>query len=256
MKAIVLAAGYGTRLRPLTNSVPKQLLPVGGRPILDWILERIRAVPQIDGVHLVTNSRFAPVFERWAEPNHVVVHDDGTTTNEGRLGAVGDLHLVVEQAGLDDKELLVIAGDNLFDFSLSEMADWWRAKGVGTSAVALYDCGDLELATQYGIASTNADDRIVDFVEKPSAPTSTLSATVVYMLAAEHARLIQTYISEGHGADNIGSFLGWLAERQPVYGWRFPGRWYDIGNLEQLAEADNHLRRLVGLPKRDAYEPD
>jgi glucose-1-phosphate thymidylyltransferase len=256
MKAVVLAAGYGTRLRPLTNSVPKQLLSVGGRPILDWILERIRDVPHIDGVHLVTNSRFAPDFERWAEPRRVVVHDDGTTTNDDRLGAVRDLQLVVERAGLADEELLVVAGDNLFDFSLSEMADWWRAKGAGTGAVALYDCGDLELATQYGIATTNADDRIVDFVEKPSAPSSTLSATVVYMLAADHVRLIQTYISDGHGTDNIGSFLGWLAERRPVYGYRFHGRWYDIGNLEQLAEADNHLRRLVGLPERDAYEPD
>jgi NDP-sugar pyrophosphorylase family protein len=185
-----------------------------------------------------------------------VVHDDGTTTNDDRLGAVRDLQLVVERAGLADEELLVVAGDNLFDFSLSEMADWWRGKGAGTGAVALYDCGDLELATQYGIATTNADDRIVDFVEKPSAPSSTLSATVVYMLAADHVRLIQTYISDGHGTDNIGSFLGWLAERRPVYGYRFHGRWYDIGNLEQLAEADNHLRRLVGLPERDAYEPD
>jgi glucose-1-phosphate thymidylyltransferase len=256
VNAVILAAGYATRLRPLTESVPKQLLPVGGRPIIDWILERIRDLDEIDAVHLVTNSRFAPTFEGWAASHRVVVHDDGTTTNDDRLGAVGDLRLVAERARLEVDELLVLAGDNLFEFSLSEMAEWWRAKGPGTSAVALYDCGDIELATHYGIASTDADDRIVDFVEKPSEPTSTLAATVVYLLAAEHVRLVEAYVSEGHGTDNIGSFLAWLAERQPVYGYRFPGRWYDIGNRDQLLEADNHLRRLVGLPERNAYELD
>lgn len=253
MKAVILAAGYATRLRPLTDSVPKQLLPLGGRPLLDWILDRVRELEDVDAVHLVTNSRFARDFERWAAPHLVAVHDDGTTSNDDRLGAVGDLRLVVDRAGLHGNELLVVAGDNLFEFSLPAMAAWWRAKGAGASAVALYDCGDLELATHYGIADTDDDGRIVHFVEKPSDPPSTLAATLVYLLAPEHARLLEPYLAGGLGADNAGSFLGWLAGREPVYGYRFEGRWHDIGNYEQLLEADNLLRRRAGLPERDAY---
>lgn len=253
MKAVILSAGYATRLRPLTDAVPKQLLPVGGRPMLDWIFERVRELAEIDEIHLVTNSRFAPDFSRWAAPKGVHVHDDGTSSNDDRLGAVGDLSLVIDEADLDGEELLVLAGDNLFEFSLPEYVAWWRAKPEPASTVALYDCGDLELATHYGIAETDGEDRIVYFVEKPSEPPSTLAATVVYLLSSQHARLIRAYLAEGHGTDNIGSFLGWLSRRQPVYGYRFPGRWFDIGNHDQLLEADNRLRRLAGLPERDAY---
>lgn len=256
MRAVILAAGYATRLRPLTESVPKQLLPVGGRPLLDWILERVRELEEVDGVHLVTNSRFAPDFARWAEPNDVVVHDDGTTSNDDRLGAVGDLRLVVEQAGLAGEELLVLAGDNLFEFSLPAYVAWWRGKPQVASAVALYDVGDLELATHYGVVETDGDDRVTYFVEKPSDPPSTLAATLVYLLASEHTPLVERYLAEGHGRDNAGSFLGWLSRRHAVYGYRFAGRWYDIGNHGQLLEADNRLRRAAGLPERETYTLD
>ena len=255
MKAVILAAGYATRLRPLTDDVPKHLLPVGGRPMLDWVLDRVGEVDEVDALHLVTNSRFAPAFARWAESHSVTVHDDGTTSNDDRLGAVGDLRLVIERAHLDD-ELLVLAGDNLFEFSLPRFVEWWRAKRRPSSAVPLHDVGDLELATHYGIADTDAEDRIVRFVEKPSAPTSTLASTLVYLLPPEHVSLVDTYLDEGQSPDNAGSFLGWLAEREPVYGYRFDGAWYDIGNLAQLLEADNRQRRLAGLPERESYSLD
>ncbi|MFZ0343020.1 MAG: nucleotidyltransferase family protein [Gaiellaceae bacterium] len=255
MKAVILAAGYATRLRPLTDDVPKHLLPVGGQPMLDWVLDRVREVKAVDELHLVTNSRFAPAFRRWAEAHSVTVHDDGTISNEDRLGAVGDLWLAIEEARLDD-ELLVLAGDNLFEFSLPLFADWWRAKPQPSSAVPLHDVGDLELATHYGIAATDAEDRIVRFVEKPSDPPSTLASTLVYLLPPEHVRLVRTYLDEGHSPDNAGSFLGWLVQREPVYGYPFDGAWYDIGNREQLLEADNRQRRLAGLPERESYSLD
>jgi len=190
VKCVILAAGYATRLRPLTEDVPKHLLRVGGRPMLDWVLDRVREVQDVDGVHLVTNSRFAPAFERWAEANGVAVHDDGTTSNDDRLGAVGDLQLAIEEAGLENEELVVLAGDNLFDFSLPRFVEWWRSKLQPASAVPLHDVGDLELATQYGIADTDADDRIVQFVEKPSDPSSTLASTLIYLVPPEHVRLV------------------------------------------------------------------
>src|SRR5215471_5939844 len=202
MKAILLAAGYGTRLRPLTDDRPKHLLPVGGRPMLDWILDWVMELEDVDGVHLVTNSRFAPDFARWAEPHGVTVHDDGTTSNEDRLGAVGDLRLAIESAGLEDDELVVLAGDNLFELSLPRFVEWWRAKPQPASAVPLHDVGDLELATHYGIAETDAADRIVRFVEKPSDPPSTLASTLVYLLPREHVSLVDAYLGEGQSPDN------------------------------------------------------
>ena len=256
MKCVILAAGYATRLRPLTDDVPKHLLPVGDRPMLDWVLDRVREVEDVDTVHLVTNSRFAPAFRRWAEANKVAVHDDGTTSNEDRLGAVGDLRLAIDEAGLEDNELVVLAGDNLFEFSLPRFVEWWRSKPQPASAVALHDVGDLELATNYGIADTDADDRIVRFVEKPSDPSSTLASTLIYLLPAEHVRLVSAYLDEGLSPDNAGSFLGWLAEREPVYGYRFESTWYDIGDKTQLLAADNRLRRLAGLSERGSYSLD
>jgi glucose-1-phosphate thymidylyltransferase len=252
MKAVLLAAGYGTRLRPLTDDRPKHLLPVGGRPMLDWILESVRSVQEVDAVHLVTNHRFAADFEDWAASRDVVVHDDGTSSNEDRLGAVGDLRLVIESAGLGDQELVVL-GDDLLELSLPDLVAWWRAKPPPATAVPLHDVGDLELATHYGIAATDAEDRIVHFVEKPSDPPSTLAATVAYLLPPEHVRLVATYLDEGQSPDNAGSFLGWLANREPVYGYLFEGYWYDVGNHAQLLEADRRLRRLAGLPERDEY---
>jgi len=256
VKCVILAAGYATRLRPLTDEVPKHLLPVGERPMLDWVLGAVREVADVDEVHLVTNSRFASAFEQWAEPNGVAVHDDGTSSSDDRLGAVGDLRLAIETAGLESDELVVLAGDNLFDFSLPGFVEWWRSKPSPASAVPLHDVGDLELAKQYGIADTDADGRIVRFVEKPSEPSSTLASTLIYLVAPEHVRLVGTYLDEGMSPDNAGSFLGWLAEREPVYGYRFAGSWYDIGDREQLLEADNRMRRLARLPERESYSLD
>jgi glucose-1-phosphate thymidylyltransferase len=246
MKALILAAGYATRLRPLTDAIPKQLLPVGGRPIVDWILDRI-AETSADEVHVVTNARFAADFEQWAENKDVQIHDDGTTSNEDRLGAIGD----IEFAGLDD-DLLVVAGDNLFDYSLADYEAYWRAHG-GASCVAVLDVHDPELAKKYGIVDVDRDDRIVGFVEKPEHPPTTLCATATYLYRQEHVRLISTYLAEGNPPDQPGNYVAWLHKRAPVYAYRFEGEWYDIGDRDQLLEADNRMRRRRGLPERSAY---
>src|SRR5207247_1714857 len=148
VKALILAAGYATRLYPLTKTVAKPLLPLAGRPMLDYLLDRIREVGEIDEVHVVTNHKFAEPFAEWASSRDVVVHDDGTTSEDDRLGAIGDIQFVIESAGLEHEDLIVIAGDNLFDFSVAEYVTWWRGKG-DSSAVALYDVGSLALVRQY-----------------------------------------------------------------------------------------------------------
>lgn len=253
MDALILAAGYATRLRPLTDDVPKQLLPVGGRPLVDWILDKIREAG-IDGVHLVTNARFAAQFHAWADGRGVHVHDDGTVSNDDRLGAIGDIRFVRERAELDD-DLLVVAGDNLFDASLADYVAFWRGKG-GASALAVHDVGSLELARMYGIVDVDADGRVVGFVEKPAQPPSTLAATATYLYTRAHARLIATYLDAGNPPDQPGNYVAWLHTREPVYVYRFDGGWYDIGDPEQLLEADNRLRARAGLPLRDTYSPD
>jgi len=253
MKALILAAGYATRLRPLTDTIPKQLLPVGGRPMVDWIVDKIREAG-IDEIHLVTNARFAHLFDAWSGASGVTVHDDGTTTNERRLGAIGDVRFVRDKAGWDD-DLLVIAGDNLFDYSLADFVRFWAGK-ERASAVAVVDVGDRELAKQYGVIDLDANDRVIDFVEKPAEPRTTLCATATYLYAREHAGLVDTYLGEGNPPDQPGYFIAWLHRREPVFGFRIPGGWYDIGDAAQLLEADNRLRALAGLPFRDSYSLD
>jgi glucose-1-phosphate thymidylyltransferase len=254
MNAIILAAGYATRLRPLTDTWAKELLPVGGRPIIDRIIDGLSAVDGIVGVHVVTNARKADGFRAWAEGRDVIVHDDGTMSNDDRLGATGDLQFVIEQAGLDD-DLLVIAGDNLFEFSLPDFVSFWRDKGKA-SAVAVRDVGSLELAAQYGIVALDDDGRVTKFVEKPEDPPSTLAATATYLFHREHAALNGGYLADGQPADQPGRFVAWLQRREPVYGWVFDATWYDIGNHEQLLEADNRMRAAAGLPERDTYSPE
>jgi glucose-1-phosphate thymidylyltransferase len=256
VNALILAAGYATRLRPLTDALPKQLLPLGGRPMLDWIADKLDEIPGLDELHLVTNSRYAPDLSAWAERRGAVaVHDDGTTSNDDRLGAIGDVRFVLDRTRLADDDLFLIAGDNLFDASLAEYVDWWRWKGDGSS-VGLYDVGDPALARHYGLVELAEDKRIVDFVEKPPDPRSTLVATATYIVHREHVALIESYLAEGNPSDQPGNFVAWLHTRRPVYGYLLPGEWYDIGTPDQLLEADNLFRARAGLPERSEYVLD
>jgi len=214
--------------------------------MVDWILDKLRET-SAEEIHLVTNARFATAFEHWAEGTGVRVHDDGTTTNDDRLGAIGDIRFV----GLDD-DLLAIAGDNLFDFSLGEFEAFWRRR-PGSSCVAVHDVGDRELAKKYGIVEIDERERIRAFVEKPEQPPSTLAATATYLFAREHVRLIDPYLAEGNPHDQPGNFIAWLQRREPVSAYRFAGSWWDIGGREQLLAADNVMRRREGLPERAEY---
>ncbi len=256
MKGLILAAGYATRLLPLTNEVPKQLLPVGGRPMVDWILEKVKEVGEIDEIHLVTNSHYAGQFARWAEDKDVRVHDDGTGSNDDRLGAIADVRFVADREHWDGEDLFVIAGDNLFDFSLSDYVAFWRGKQESASAVALYEHPVRELLSQYGIVEIDQEDRVLDFVEKPEQPKTNLIATAAYIYDRAHLALLRAYLAEGNPPDQPGNFIAWLHTRAPVYGYRFAGEWFDIGDRTQLLEADNRLRPRAGLPERDEYTFD
>jgi len=258
MKAILLAAGYATRLRPLTDTLAKPLLPLAGRPMVDYIYDKIAEVPEIDGVHVVTNHKFAGGFEQWAKKHPgkvpIHVHDDGTQTNEDRLGAIGDIRFTVEDGKLEGQDLIVIAGDNLFDYKLSDYVKYWRAKGEA-GALALYQCDDIELVKQYSIVELDKDDRITSFIEKPKNPTTKLVGTATYIYHRNHVPLLKTYLAEGNSPDQPGNFVAWLHKRVPVYGYRFDGGWFDIGNRQELLAADNMMRERRGMPTRSEYQP-
>jgi len=255
VKALVLAGGYATRLRPLTDDRAKPLLPVADRPIVDWILDKVAEVDDVDEVHVVTNARFAPAFNDWARERAVVVHDDGTTSNEDRLGAIGDIVFVADRQEWEGEDLLVIAGDNLFDFSLAEYVDFWRGKADG-STVAVYEHPVRELVSEYSVVELDDDDRVVGFEEKPETPETNLIAIATYIYHRAHLALLRAYLAEGNPPDQPGYFIAWLHTRAPVYGYRFGGEWLDIGNRSQLQEADNLYRRRAGLEERDQYALD
>jgi glucose-1-phosphate thymidylyltransferase len=251
MKALILAAGYATRLRPLTDDIPKMLLPLAERPMLDYLLDRLHEVDELDEIHLVTNTRFAEAFRDWA-PEDVLVHDDGTTSNDDRLGAIGDIAFAIERGELEGEDLLIVAGDNLIGYSLAEFVAFWGAHEG--SAIAVRDLGDRELLRQYGVVELDEDDRVVGLEEKPAEPKSDLAATASYLYLADHLALLPRYVEEGNPLDAPGNFMVWLHTREPVYGYRAEGEWHDIGDLGQLLEADNLLRQRAGLPVRAAYE--
>ena len=250
MKALILAAGYATRLRPLTDDRPKMLLPLAERPMLDYLVDRIREVPDVEQIHLVTNARFAGAFRDWA-PADVVVHDDGTTSNEDRLGAIGDIAFTIQEGGLEGEDLLIVAGDNLIGYSLADFVTFWRAKDG--SAIAVREIDDRSLLTQYGVVELDGDDRVVGLEEKPTEPRSDLAATASYLYLGAHLALLPRYLEEGNPPDAPGNLMVWLYTHEPVYGYRAEGEWHDIGDLGQLRAADNMLRERAGLPTRDEY---
>jgi glucose-1-phosphate thymidylyltransferase len=235
VKAVILAAGYATRLYPLTLDRPKHLLEIGGRPILDLLLDRL-PLEEVDGIFVVTNAKFAPRFREWAatHPAGIDVIDDGTTSEDDRLGAIGDLQLAIS-TGIDD-DLLVAAGDSLFSERLDGFVRFARRRGA--PVIAAYDVGDLEEIRRLSALEVDDDSRVTLFEEKPERPTSTLAGIALYWLPRSALPLVAEYLEEGNNPDQPGRLLQWLHGRTAVYAWPVPGRWFDIGTPETLAEAE------------------
>ncbi len=240
MKLLVIAAGYATRLHPLTLNQPKALLPVGGRPMLDRVLGALASVKP-DGIYVVTNSKFAPHFREWAAARpDVIVIDDGTTSDEDKLGAIGDIAFVLDQAEVDE-DLVVVAGDNLFSDDLVEFGAFCRARNA--PVVALHDVGDLTQMSKYNAIETDEQGRITYFEEKPQNATSTLTAIALYFYPRHVLPLIRQYVDEDNNPDQPGRLVQWLYSRVDVFTWRVPGDWYDIGSEETLRQADENFSR-------------
>ena len=243
INCVILAAGYATRLYPLTEHFPKPLLPVGEKTILDWLLDDLALTGEMERCILVSNHRYARHFETWAagRPERIAVLDDGSETNESRLGAVRDLDLTLDWLGTD-RPALVMAGDNLLDFSLARFLDYARKKG--SSCAMRYAEPSVECLRRCGVAVVDGTDRITGMTEKSPNPPSHWVCPPFYWYTPEALSLIKPALEGGCGADAPGNFLAWTAERLPVYAMEMPGRRYDIGNLQSYEQVKKEYRGI------------
>ena len=246
MKVLILGAGYATRLYPLTLTQPKPLLPVAGKPMIDYVMDNLAAIAGIDRVYVVTNAKFAGHFQKWADdygkraPFAFTIINDGSTDDSNKLGAIGDLNLVLKQERVDD-DLIVVAGDNLFSEKLGAFGEFCRAKNA--PVLGLYDVGSVEAAKKYGVVAVGREGVIADFKEKPAQPASTLIGIALYYYPRATLKLVDQYLAEGNNPDQPGRLIQWLYPRTPVYTWAVPGIWYDIGSKETLEEANRIFAR-------------
>ncbi|MBI4227638.1 MAG: nucleotidyltransferase family protein [Candidatus Omnitrophica bacterium] len=242
MDALVLAAGYSKRLEPLTLTCAKPLLPVGGRPMVEYLLEKLRAIPDLRRLLLVSNAKFYGDFVAWGRPHGVVIVNDGTRTNEERLGAVRDIELVIQTQQVTD-DLLVVAGDNLFDAPLTGLVEEARAHAPRVT-IGVVDLQDRELIRRrYGVVQLDAPGHVTEFFEKPDDPATTLVSTGLYYFPGEQLKTINAYIARGGKTDNIGDLIHALVHAPGVHAARLPGRWFDIGDLASYEQANRTFRR-------------
>jgi glucose-1-phosphate thymidylyltransferase len=248
MKLIILAAGYATRLYPLTLTQPKPLLMVAGKPMIEHVLDNLATLPYIDHAYVVTNAKFADHFQKWAESYRhpqlrfgFTIVNDRSTDDSNKLGAIGDMHLVLTKYEITD-DIIVVGGDNLFSNDLSEFGEFCRQKNA--PVLAVYDVGNLEEIKKYNAIEIDEEGRIIYFEEKPAHPKSTLTGIALYYYFGSSLPLIHQYIAEGNNPDQPGRLVQWMYKRVPFYTWKVPGIWYDVGSKETLEEANEVFSKL------------
>ncbi len=243
MKVLILAGGYGTRLAAVAKDTPKPLLPVNSRPLIDYILSSIKTIQSLTEVVVVTNNKFCMHFEKWALTHKDVkirIVNDGTNAPEERLGSVGDIHFIWK----NEKELnnwLIVGGDNLFDQNLQEFMNF-AMKQAPAMTIGVYDIHDKQAANKFGVIGLDNNNKVISFEEKPENPKYSLITMCLYYFPKETLTYLQEYLSQSKSLDAAGSYIQWLSEKKNVYGFQFNGKWYDIGSIESLNEAQKHFK--------------
>ena len=239
MKCVILCAGYATRLYPLTLNTPKPLLMIKGKPLLNYTIEKLEKIDELDEIIIVTNEKFYNNFLRWSEDiktnKKIKILNDETKSNEDRLGGLGDLWLAIQNEKIGE-DLIVIAGDNFFDFDLKDIIDFF--KEVKTNVVGLYDLKDLDKSRNFGILEIDDKKRIVSFEEKPENPKSSLISTAIYIYSRDELKKIGDYMKTASSKEGPGYLIPYLIKIQDVYGFVFHGNWYDIGSKETYEEVN------------------
>lgn len=250
MKVVVLAAGYATRLYPLTLTRPKPLLPVAGKAMIEHVLDHLAPIGGFDQVYVLSNAKFFGAFEQWAAgfrsrsmPYTIEVIDDGSTDDGNKLGAIGDLHFLLKEKGIAD-DLIVVAGDNLFTESLADFGRVCREKNV--PVIGTFDVGRLDQARKYSTIKVDTGGQLIEFEEKPAEPATTIIGIALYYYPKATLPKIFQYVAEGNNPDQPGRLVQWLHTRCPVLTWPVPGLWYDIGSKETLEEANRIFSKLSG----------
>lgn len=246
MYAIILAAGYATRLYPLTLDKAKPLLPVGGQPIINYIVAGLVDVPDISKIYVVTNNKFYKDFCLWRSNKNIVIVNDKTTSEGDKLGAIGDIDLVVKKMEIDD-DLIVIAGDNMFGFELREFVDFFKTHGL---SIASYRYPYKDELNRYGIVELDGDYRVARFQEKPQRPRSDLVAVCLYGFPKDKLGLIREYLGKSGNKDAPGYYLQWLVQREKVYSFIFEAPWHDIGTPEAYERAQKEYEEILVEEKR------
>ncbi len=233
MKAIILVAGYATRLYPLTKDKPKALLPVRGKGIIDYILDEINTISEIDEVYVVSNKIFYDQFLQWSTnantDKKLLVLNDGTVDNEGRLGAIGDISLAIDSYKIDD-DLLIIAGDNLFNYKLSSFVDFFNENKK--DCVCGKELDNVEMLKSFAVATLDENNKILELEEKPKEPKSNIAIYATYLYKKETLPLFKKYLDDGNNKDAPGYFVEWLYKVQDVLTYKFLGECIDIGTFD------------------------
>ena len=244
MTGIILAAGYATRMYPLTLNFPKPLLEVGGKKIIDHLLEDGER-SGVERFVVVSNHKFISLFREWAEEkDDVMVLDDGSVDNEHRIGAVKDIEFAIEKAGIND-DTLILAGDNVLDFSLSSFIEYGKKKG--TSCIMRHRESDKARLSKTGVVVIDQSDLVLSMEEKPKEPKSEWAVPPFYYYVKEDLPLIKEGIENGCGTDAPGSFVSYLAERRPVHAFLMPGKRFDVGSIEGYEKIRKEYK---GIEKR------
>lgn len=251
MQCILLAAGYATRLRPLTDNMPKALLKLGDKTILEMVTDKIDEVPEVETIYIVTNEKFYKQFEDWAENAYkgakkVKVLNDHTTTNENRLGAIGDLKYVIDMEKVDD-EILVMASDNIFGFPLTDFTE--RYKKTNADMICAHTIENKEDLHSMGVVELDSDGKVISFEEKPENPKSDLGVPPFYLYKKDTLPLIDKYLKEGNNPDAPGHFVPWLKDQKPVYAYVFDAVRIDIGTPESYYDACDRLEKGILFEK-------
>lgn len=246
MKCLILAAGYATRLYPLTENFPKPLLKVGKKTILDWLIDDLEQAKEIDQYIVISNHKYAVHFAEWAKgkkelTEKICILDDGTSSNETRLGAVMDIQYAIESLKLQD-ELLVIAGDNVLDFSLTQFI--WYAKKKKTSCIMRYFEPSREKLLKCGVVTIDEQEQVLQMTEKSPNPATSWCCPPFYYYTKEDAKLVAEAIEDGCGIDAPGSLAAWLCQRSKIHAMEMPGKRYDIGNLESYQKVQKEYKGI------------
>jgi glucose-1-phosphate thymidylyltransferase len=242
MRIAILAAGYGTRLYPLTLNIAKPLLPINKKPMVNFLIDKINVLSEhfpVEETRIVVNNKFYKSFLDWKEKYKIkaTIVNDGSNSPDDRLGAIKDMKFAL---GEDKCDWLVLGGDNLFDDNLLGFLKFADEVRPGSS-IGLYDVKDKKAATRFGIVSLDSKKQIVDFAEKPEDPASTLAASCVYFFPKESIGLLDTFISSHQNVDASGRYIAWMAEKSKVFGYTLEGKWIDIGHTSSLKEAERHF---------------